>query len=76
MTRDKINGRRLVGLFLLGTLLFNFPLIHLFNRPTLVLDIPMLYLYLFCAWCLIILLILVISRSKTGASLQDPDAQG
>jgi hypothetical protein len=27
MTRENINGRRLVGLFLLGMLLFNFPLL-------------------------------------------------
>ncbi len=64
MTRDKINGRRLVGLFLLGALLFNFPLLCLFNRPMLALGIPVLYLYLFAAWSLIILLMLIISRSK------------
>lgn len=71
MTRDKINGRRLVGLFLLGTLLFNFPLLHLFNRPVLVLGIPVLYLYLFATWSLIILLILIVSRSKTDKPFPD-----
>jgi hypothetical protein len=64
MTRDKINGRRLVGLFLLGMLLFNYPLLCLFNRPILILGIPALYFYLFGAWTLIILLMLIISRSK------------
>ena len=71
MTRDKINGRRLVGLFLLGMLLFNFPLLHLFNRPMLALGIPVLYLYLFTAWSLIIFLILMISRSKPDAPFPD-----
>ena len=71
MTRDKINGRRLVGLFLLGMLLFNFPLLHLFNRPMLALGIPVLYLYLFIAWSLIIFLILMISRSKPDAPFPD-----
>jgi hypothetical protein len=71
MTRDKINGRRLVGLFLLGMLLFNFPLLHLFNRPMLVLGIPVLYLYLFTAWSLIIFLILMISRSKPDTPFPD-----
>ncbi len=71
MTRDKINGRRLVGLFLLGMLLFNFPLLHLFNRPKLALGIPVLYLYLFIAWSLIIFLILMISRSKPDAPFPD-----
>ncbi|MGA6925560.1 MAG: hypothetical protein WBY88_07760 [Desulfosarcina sp.] len=71
MTRDKINGRRLVGLFLLGMLLFNFPLLYLFNRPVLVLGIPVLYLYLFTAWLLIIFLILTISRSNPDAPFRD-----
>ncbi|MBR9987715.1 MAG: hypothetical protein KFF68_17560 [Desulfosarcina sp.] len=71
MTRDKINGRRLVGLFLLGMLLFNFPLLHLFNRPMLALGIPVLYLYLFAAWSLIIFLIHMISRSKPDTPFPD-----
>ena len=71
MTRDKINGRRLVGLFLLGMLLFNFPLLYLFNRPMLALGIPVLYLYLFTVWSLIIFLILMISRSKPDAPFPD-----
>lgn len=64
MTRETINGRRLAGLFLLGLLLFNFPLLWLFNRAVLVSGIPLLYAYLFGTWTLIIALILVISRSK------------
>jgi hypothetical protein len=71
MTRDKINGRRLVGLFLLGMLLFNYPLLYLFNRPMLALGIPVLYLYLFTVWSLIIFLILMISRSKPDAPFPD-----
>lgn len=71
MTRDKINGRRLVGLFLLGILLFNFPLLTLFNRPVLALGIPVLYLYLFAAWSLVILLMLIISRGKPEKKLPD-----
>jgi len=71
MTRENINGRRLVGLFLLGTLLFNFPLIYLFNRPVMALGIPVLYLYLFAAWSLIILLTLIISRAKPDTQLPD-----
>ena len=71
MTRDKINGRRLVGLFLLGTMLFNFPLLHLFNRPVLVLGIPVFYLFLFCAWSLIIFLMLMVSRSKPDTPFPD-----
>ena len=74
MTRDRINGRRLVGLFLLGALLFNFPLLYLFNRPVLFLGVPVLYLYLFVAWSLIIMLMLIISHSKPEKSLPDNGA--
>ena len=73
MTREKINGRRLVGLFLLGMLLFNFPLIYLFNRPLLILGIPILYLYLFAAWALIVFLTLIISRAKPDTKIVDPN---
>ena len=74
MTPDKINGRRLVGLFLFGVLLFNFPLLYLFNRPVLVLGIPVLYLYLFAVWSLLILLMLIISHSRPGKTLPDDTA--
>lgn len=71
MTRENINGRRLVGLFLLGLLLFNFPFLSLFNRPVLVLGIPVLYLFLFAAWSLIIFLTLIISHAKPDTQLPD-----
>ncbi len=74
MTRDRINGRRLFGLFLLGVLLFNFPVLYLFNRQALLLGIPLLYFYLFAAWLLLILLMLAISHSKPGRSLPDKGA--
>jgi len=73
MTRDKMNARRLVGLFLMGVLIFNFPLLSLFNRPVLILGIPALYLYLFIAWSLIILLMLILSSSKPDQQLPERD---
>jgi hypothetical protein len=48
---------RLVGLFLLGCLLFNFPLLSLFNVRGTVLGIPLVYAYLFAAWLLLIALV-------------------
>ncbi|MGD8701810.1 MAG: hypothetical protein PVH26_05195 [Desulfosarcina sp.] len=74
MTRDKVNGQRLIGLFLVGVLLFNFPLLYLFNQPLLIVGIPILYLYLFIAWALIIVLMLVISRTKAEKTLPDHSA--
>ncbi len=65
MNRSIITGQRLVAVFLLGSVLFNYPLIALFNRPGEVFDIPLLYFYLFGAWALLIgLMALAIERRK------------
>jgi hypothetical protein len=53
-------GERLAGLFLLGCLLFNFPLLALFNVQATVFGVPLLYVYLFTAWALLIALVAVI----------------
>ncbi len=65
MTRSAIKSRRLVVLFLFGMLLFNYPLLALFNRPAEAFGIPVLYAYIFGVWALLIgLLALVIERSR------------
>jgi hypothetical protein len=56
--------QQLVGLFLLGCLMFNYPLITLFDRPELVLGVPLLYAYLFGAWALIIAIVAVIVERR------------
>jgi hypothetical protein len=50
-------GQRLVGVFLLGCLLFNYPLLALFNLRATFLGVPALYAYLFAAWALVIALV-------------------
>jgi len=57
---------RLLCLFALGCLLFNYPLLALFNVPTSVFGVPLLYFYLFCAWALVIVLLArVIDRKES-----------
>ena len=64
MAKPGRKGERLTGLFLLGCLLFNFPLLGLFNVPATVLGVPVVYAYLFGAWALLIALVaLVMERS-------------
>ena len=53
-------GERLAGVFLLGCLLFNFPLLGLFNVPATILGVPVVYAYLFGAWALLIAVVAVI----------------
>ena len=58
-----LKGPRLAALFLLGMLLFNYPLLQLFARDGTVLGLPILYCYVFCAWAALIgLMALVVER--------------
>jgi hypothetical protein len=63
--RTTMKGPRLVAVFLLGVLLFNYPLLALFNRTVQVFGVPLLYAYIFAAWALLIgLAALVVERSR------------
>jgi hypothetical protein len=65
MAHRAIQAQRLVALFVLGCLLFSFPLLSLFNTGGTVLGIPVLYAYLFGVWIgFIALMILVIERFR------------
>jgi hypothetical protein len=66
MAHRPIPAQRLVALFVLGWLLFSFPLLSLFNGGGAVFGIPLLYAYLFGVWVgLIVLMILVVERSSS-----------
>ncbi len=54
MIKQALQGQRLVALFLLGALLFNYPLLYLFNQSSEVIGFPILYTYIFIAWALLI----------------------
>ena len=63
MIRPGIKGQRLAALFLLGFLLFNYPLLSLFADRGTVFGIPLLYAYVFLVWALLIgLMALVVER--------------
>jgi hypothetical protein len=53
-------GARLACLFMLGCLLFNYPLLALFNVRASVFGVPILYAYLFAAWALLIALVAIV----------------
>lgn len=56
-SKDKKKHQRLLALFLLFLMLFNYPVIGIANRPVLVGGTPLLYLYFFTAWLLMIILL-------------------
>ena len=64
MTPESIVSRRLVAIFLLGFILFNYPILSLFNLPVYWFGIPLLYLYVFALWTVFIVIIVLISRYR------------
>ena len=59
MRDTKIKNKRLIGLFLLGILLFNYPIVSIFNLNKTLFGFPLLYLYMFSVWGILILLIII-----------------
>ena len=65
MTPDNRKSKRLVALFLFGFVLLNYPILSLLNLDITVFAIPLVYIYLFGIWSLLIFLsALIMSRSK------------
>jgi hypothetical protein len=62
--RVEQRGQRLAALFLLGCLLFNYPLLQLFARDGAVLGIPLLYCYVFGAWAALIGLMALVAERR------------
>ena len=54
MGEFEAKGQRLVGLCLLGFVLFNYPILALFNLPSSVFGVPVLYAWIFFAWAVLI----------------------
>lgn len=54
MIRPSVKGQRLVALFLLGCLLLNYPLLNLFSNRSEFFGVPLLYVYVFSVWGLLI----------------------
>ncbi len=55
---------RLVGIFLLGFWLFSFPILTIFNIDAKAFGITVFYLYLFCAWIILVGLMALVSRLR------------
>ncbi|MCX7960410.1 MAG: hypothetical protein N2653_02390 [Burkholderiales bacterium] len=49
-------SQRMIALCMLGCVLFNFPVLALFNVPATLFGVPLLYAYIFLAWGLLIAL--------------------
>jgi hypothetical protein len=72
--RQPGSSDRFVALLLLGVLAFSPPLLSIFSVRELVFGIPILYLYLFVAWGVLIALLARISLRAAAPERPDPDA--
>ncbi len=77
MPLEKVKNKRLLGLFLAGVALFNYPLLSLFNVEMIVLGVPFLYLYLYAVWILLILLVVAATKFRlTPPPEETPEKEG
>lgn len=67
---------RIVALALLAALLFNYPVLSLFARDGWVFGLPILYVYLFGSWLLIILLAGLVLRRRPPRTSARHDGPG
>jgi hypothetical protein len=64
MQEPESRAQRLIALCLLGFVLFNFPVLALFNVPGTVLGVPVLYAYIFVAWIALIALMAWVAERR------------
>jgi hypothetical protein len=64
MDNLETKGQRFVALCMLGMLLFNYPILTLFNVPGALFGVPVLYAYLFIAWGGLIALMAFVAESS------------
>ena len=64
MNKFESKGQRLIALCMLGVLLFNYPLLALFNVSGAIFGVPVLYAYIFSAWAVLVALMGLVSESS------------
>lgn len=57
-------AHRMIALCMLGCVLFNFPVLALFNVPATLFGVPVLYAYIFIAWTLLIALMAWVAEKR------------
>lgn len=71
MNKDK--WQKLIGIFALAILLFNFPIVDLFSGKGRIFSMPLLYVYIFFSWALIILLTFWVSKTPKDKNQKNKD---
>lgn len=61
---DERTRTRLVALAVVAFALFSYPLLRVFDRDVLVLGVPLVWLYVFVVWALLIVLVALTVRER------------
>jgi hypothetical protein len=64
MQEHERKGQRLIALFIFGCLLFNYPVLSLFNVAAVFFGVPVLYAYIFVAWALLVGLMALVVEAR------------
>ncbi len=51
---ERLLSARLMALFIVGSVIFGYPILGLFSQPLTLFGLPLLYFYLFGAWAIFI----------------------
>jgi hypothetical protein len=70
LDRENIRGK-VVALFVLGCMLFSYPVLTLFNVPVLLLGVPLLFVYIFLAWLVFIALVFAFAHTHLRSRRAD-----
>jgi hypothetical protein len=57
-------GQRFVALCMFGLLMFNYPILALFNVSGTLFGVPVLYVYIFAAWAALIAFMAFVAESR------------
>jgi hypothetical protein len=76
MRRRGSIGERSIALFLLGMVAFSPPLLVIFNVEAALFGIPLLYVYLFVAWAVLIALIAWATPAIENGTASDAEGSG
>jgi len=73
MPETKQQNERLIAVLIAGLLALNYPLLSLFSKVRLVFGVPLLYLYLFAVWYIIIACVaLILAKPVHGPPTNHP----
>lgn len=61
--------------FILGIIMMNFPFLHIFNKPLLLLGVPLLFLYLTIGWIISIIVIYLFMIASTNKDTNSSESK-